>query len=101
MCAREVFFLPDVPRGGFFLFPFGTAGLELTMRYIIGIAFGLFVVALVGKAVHGAKAARDLADHQVSCTVSVLAYARGNTASIDARVDAAASGVSPVDSCSK
>ncbi|UJJ60426.1 hypothetical protein [Rhodanobacter denitrificans] len=70
------------------------------MRYIIGIAFGLFVVALVGKGVHGAKAARDLADHQVSCTISLVSYAKG-TASIDARVDAAASGVAPVDNCSK
>lgn len=71
------------------------------MRYIIGIAIGLFAVAIVGKAVHAAKAVRDIADPQVSCTNSLLAYAKGDTASIDARVDAAISGEAPADPCSK
>ncbi len=71
------------------------------MRYIIGIAIGLFFVGLVAKVAHGAKAANEVADHQVSCTVSLLTYAKGGTATIDARVDAAINGEAPADPCRK
>jgi len=70
------------------------------MRFIIGIAIGLLVFGIAGKVYHAVKAVQDIADHQVTCTSGLLAYANGGTASIDARVDAAVTGEAPADPCS-